>query len=35
MRTCGQAEAAWIPDRRELVICHDLVDTLYLLALRQ
>jgi hypothetical protein len=35
MRTCGQAEAAWIPDRRELVICHDLVDTLYLLALRR
>jgi hypothetical protein len=34
MRSCGQAEAAWLPDRRELVICYDLLDTLYLLALQ-
>jgi hypothetical protein len=31
MRSCGRAQAAWIPDRRELVICYELVDTLYLL----
>jgi hypothetical protein len=33
MRACGQAEAAWIPESRELVICYELVDTLYLLGL--
>ena len=31
LRGCGKAEAAWLPDRRELVICYDLLDTLYLL----
>ncbi|HLF12268.1 MAG TPA: DUF4344 domain-containing metallopeptidase [Gammaproteobacteria bacterium] len=35
LRTCDQVEAAWIPDRRELVICYDLIDTLYLLGLRR
>jgi hypothetical protein len=34
MRGCGQGEAAWIPERRELVICYDLIDRLYLLGLR-
>jgi hypothetical protein len=34
MRRCGQSEAAWIPERRELVICYELVDTLYLLGRR-
>jgi hypothetical protein len=34
MRSCGQAEAAWLPDRRELVICYELIDTLYLLGLQ-
>lgn len=34
MRTCGRSEAAWIPDRRELVICYELVDTLYLMGRR-
>jgi hypothetical protein len=34
MRSCGASEAAWVPDRRELVICYELIDTLYLLALR-
>jgi hypothetical protein len=33
LRTCGEAEAAWVPDRREIVICYDLVDALYLLGL--
>lgn len=33
LRNCGQAEAAWVPDRRELVICYDLIDRLYLLEL--
>jgi len=35
VRSCGQAEAAWLPERRELVICYDLLDTLYLLSLQQ
>jgi hypothetical protein len=33
LRACRQAEAAWMPDRRELVICYELVDYLYTLAL--
>jgi hypothetical protein len=32
MRTCGRREAAWLPDRRELVICYELLDALYLLS---
>jgi hypothetical protein len=35
LRSCGQSEAAWVPNRRELVICYDLIDTLYLLALHE
>jgi hypothetical protein len=35
LRSCGKAEAAWLPDRRELVICYDLLDTLYLLGLKK
>lgn len=34
MRNCGRAQAAWIPDRRELAICYELVDTLYSLGRR-
>jgi hypothetical protein len=34
MRSCGRSEAAWMPERRELAICYELVDTLYLLGLR-
>jgi hypothetical protein len=35
MRSCGRAEAAWQPDRRELVVCYDhLLDVLYLLGLQ-
>lgn len=34
MRRCGRAEAAWMPERRELAICYELVDTLYVLGLR-
>jgi hypothetical protein len=34
MRRCGRSEAAWISERRELVICYELVDTLYLLGRR-
>jgi len=33
MRTCNRSEAAWVPERRELLICYELVDTLYLLGL--
>jgi hypothetical protein len=33
MRQCGQSEAAWIPDRREVVICYDLIDRLYIMGL--
>ncbi len=35
VRRCGKAEAAWVPDRRELVLCYDLLDTLYLLGLKR
>jgi hypothetical protein len=34
MRRCGRPEAAWMPDRRELAICYELVDALFLLARR-
>ena len=34
MQSCGHAEAAWMPERRELVICFELVNTLYLLGMR-
>jgi hypothetical protein len=34
MRSCGQPEAAWMPDVRELVICYELIDTLYVLGMR-
>ena len=33
-RTCGRSQAAWVPADRELVICYELVDALYLLALQ-
>lgn len=31
LRSCGQPEAAWMPGRRELAICYELVDALYVL----
>jgi hypothetical protein len=34
MRSCGRPEAAWMPDRRELAICYELIDMLYRLGLR-
>lgn len=35
LRSCGgQAEAAWIPDRREIAICYELIDMLYLMGLQ-
>jgi len=34
MRSCGRREAAWLPDRRQLVICYELFDALYLLGSR-
>jgi hypothetical protein len=33
IRSCGRPEAAWMPDRRELAICYELIDTLYRLGL--
>ena len=33
-RTCGESQAAWLPADRELVICYELVDALYLLAIQ-
>jgi hypothetical protein len=33
LRSCGRAEAAWMDASRELVICYELLDTLYLLGL--
>jgi hypothetical protein len=35
MRRCGRREAAWLAEQRELVICHELVDTFYLLGRRE
>jgi hypothetical protein len=35
VRSCGRAEAAWLDASRELAICYELLDTLYLLALGQ
>jgi hypothetical protein len=35
LRSCGQREAAWLPDRRELVVCYELLDTLYLFGLKK
>ena len=35
MRRCGKAQGAWLPEQRELLICYELVDTLYLLGLRK
>jgi hypothetical protein len=35
MRRCGKAQGAWLSEQRELVICYELVDTLYLLGLRK
>lgn len=31
MRSCGQPQAAWIRDRRELVLCYELLDAYVLL----
>jgi hypothetical protein len=31
MRSCGEPQAAWIPDRRELVFCYELLDAYVLL----
>lgn len=31
MKSCGRREAAWLPERGELVICYELLDALYLL----
>jgi hypothetical protein len=33
-RKCGQSQAAWVPADRELVICYELVDALYVLGLQ-
>jgi hypothetical protein len=33
MRDCGRGEAAWLPERREVVLCYDLIDRLYVMAL--
>jgi hypothetical protein len=35
MRACGRAQGAWLPEQREVVICYELIDTLYLLGLRK
>lgn len=33
MRSCDESEAAWLPASRELVVCYELIDTIYLLSL--
>ena len=32
IRNCGMSEAAWIPAKRELVMCYELLNTIYLLS---
>jgi hypothetical protein len=34
IRSCRQPQAAWLPAERELVICYELVDALYVLGMR-
>jgi hypothetical protein len=34
LRRCGRAEAAWQPERRELAVCYELLETFYRLAPR-
>jgi len=34
LRSCGSSQAAWMPESRELAICYELVDALYLLGFR-
>jgi hypothetical protein len=34
IRSCRQPQAAWLPEERELVICYELVDALYVLGMR-
>jgi hypothetical protein len=34
-RHCRQPESAWVPESRELVICHELLEGLYQLSLRR
>jgi len=33
VRRCGRAEAAWQPDRAELVVCYELLDGYYRMGL--
>lgn len=35
VRACRQPESAWLPEQRELVICHELLQGLYQLGLRR
>lgn len=35
VRSCGRPEAAWLPARRELVICYELLDYIYALGLSE
>jgi len=33
-RNCGRAQAGWLPQQRELVICYELFDALYVLGMQ-
>jgi hypothetical protein len=35
MRSCRQAQAAWLPETRELIFCYELLDTYWLLSQQQ
>lgn len=35
MRRCRQAESAWLPEQRELVVCYELLEGLYQLSRRR
>lgn len=34
IRNCGGSEAAWLPEQRELVVCYELLNTIYLLSMK-
>ncbi len=34
MRSCKRPQAGWLPQQRELVICHELLDALYVLGMQ-
>jgi len=34
MRSCQQPQAGWLPQQREIVVCYELLDALYVLGMQ-